>query len=118
MADPDVTKSEDSAEKAYAAASEAITAKEHKRVATEVEASFIRGLETLVARGETLQEYNHFLGDPDKLRWHLETFRKATPAGIRAAAATYLAPEKRVEIITMPEAPKVVSTADAPKGGK
>jgi zinc protease len=105
---------------------EPVTERERQRVVTEVEASFVRGLETLVARGENAQLYNHFLGEPNSFTYHIDLFRKATADGIRNVAATYLPRTKRVEIITLPGAgggkdPKPgtppVSSA-GPAGGK
>ncbi len=81
---------------------EPITERERQRVITGTEADFVRGLETLVARGETAQLYNHHLGDPDKFVHHLDLFRNATAESVRATAAATLERTKRVEIITMP----------------
>ena len=36
-----------------------------------------------MARGETVQMYNHFLGDPDSFTRHLDLFRNATAEGVR-----------------------------------
>jgi hypothetical protein len=69
---------------------------------TEVEASFVRGLETLIARGENAQTYNHFLGEPDSFTRHIDLFRNATTEQIRATAAAYLPRSKRIEVITIP----------------
>jgi zinc protease len=84
---------------------EPITERERKRVVTEVEASFVRGLETLVARGENAQTYNHFLGEPDSFTRHLDLFRNATAEQIRAQAAISLPRSKRVEVISIPGTP-------------
>jgi zinc protease len=81
---------------------EPITERERKRVVTEVEASFVRGLETLVARGENAQSYNHFLGEPDSFTRHIDLFRNSTTEQIRATAAAYLPRSKRIEVITIP----------------
>jgi zinc protease len=81
---------------------EPITERERKRVVTEVEASFVRGLETLIARGESAQSYNHFLGEPDSFSRHIDLFRNSTVDQIRATAAAYLPRSKRIEVITIP----------------
>jgi predicted Zn-dependent peptidase len=86
-----------------------VTERERKRVVTEVEASFVRGLETLVARGETVQMYNHTLHKPDSVSHHLDLFRKTSAEGIRDTTAQYLQKRNRVEIITMPMAAKNVA---------
>jgi zinc protease len=83
---------------------EPITAAERQRVITQIEAGFVRGLEPLAARGETLQRFNHFLGVPDAVTRVLDGYRQATPEGIRAAAAQYLGKQNRVEVVTMPAA--------------
>ena len=98
---------------------EPITERERKRVVTETEASFVRGLETLVSRGEIVQMYNHFLGEPDSFTRQLDMFRNATVNGVRDTAAGYLKRQNRVEIITVPgkaPAAKVSSVPGAPKG--
>jgi zinc protease len=98
---------------------EAVTERERKRVITETEAGFVRGLESLVARGETVQMYNHFLGEPDSFTRHLDLFRNATAEGVRNTAAQYLKKENRVEILTVPGTPSgkpKVSSQPAPAG--
>ncbi len=87
-----------------------VTERERKRVVTEVEASSVRSLETLVARGETLQMYNHTRGVPDSISYHLDLFRKTSAEGIRVAAGQYLQKRNRVEIITLPMAGKGVAS--------
>jgi zinc protease len=83
---------------------EPITERERKRVVTQVEASFVRGLETLVGRGENAQSYNHFLGEPNSFTHHLDLFRNATVEKVREVAAATLKRSGRVEIITIPAA--------------
>ena len=94
-----------------------ITERERKRVITETEAGFVRGLESLVARGETVQSYNHYLGEPDSFTRHLDLFRNATVDGVRSAAAQYLQKQNRIEILTLPGTPAAkVSTISNPAG--
>ncbi|HEY0708863.1 MAG TPA: pitrilysin family protein [Polyangia bacterium] len=90
---------------------EPISERERKRVVTQVEASFVRGLETLVGRGENAQSYNHFLGEPNSFTHHLDLFRNATVEKVREVAAATLKRSGRVEIITIPATPA------APKPG-
>ncbi len=100
-------------------ASEAITERERKRVITETEAGFVRGLESLVARGETVQMYNHHFGDPNSFTRHLDQFRNATAEGVRTAAATYLKKQNRIEILTLPGAgPGAPKVSTAPAGAQ
>jgi predicted Zn-dependent peptidase len=82
--------------------------KEIARVAAGNEARLIRQLETAFGRSAVLQQYNHYLGNPDRISWDLDRFRTMTPDRIRAAAAKYLAPDQVVTVITIPQA----------KGGK
>jgi zinc protease len=99
--------------------SEPISDRERTRVITETEAGFVRGLESLVARGETLQQYNHYLGDPNSITRHLDQFRNATTDGVRSTASQFLKKQNRVEVITVPGAPAgkaKVSTISAPGG--
>jgi zinc protease len=100
---------------------EPISERERQRVVTETEASFVRGLETLVARGETMQNYNHHLGEPNSFTRHLDQFRNATAAGVRDVAAANLKRQNRVEIITIPAKappkPKVSSAGAAGEKG-
>jgi zinc protease len=95
-------------------AREPISDRERQRVITETEADFVRGLETLVARGEMAQYYNHFLGEPDSFTYHLDRFRNSTTAGARDTAARYLGKQNRVEVITMPGKADKPSVSAAP----
>ena len=83
-------------------AREPLTAKEIARVIAANEAAVIRRLESLLGRTETLQSYNHYLGDPAKLSWDLDRFRNATPEAIRATAAKYLQPDRMITVVTNP----------------
>ena len=55
-------------------------------------------------RASGSQEYNHFLGDPDKITWDLDRFRKTTADKIRASVAKYLSPDHMITIVTTPMA--------------
>ncbi len=81
---------------------ENLSAPEVERFVTETESNVIWGLERLNARANELQSYNHFLGDPGKLTWDLDRYRKTTPDKIRAAFARYIVPAQAVTIITNP----------------
>ena len=81
-----------------------LTPKELARVVAANEAGVIRRLESLLARGETLQSYNHYLGDPNKITWDLDRYRKTTPEAIRSTVAKYLLPDLMITIITNPKA--------------
>jgi len=81
---------------------ENLTAKELARVVAGNEASTIRRLESVMGRAQTLQQYNHFLGEPDKISWDLDRFRTTNPEKVRMIAARYLTTDHRVTIITNP----------------
>jgi zinc protease len=82
---------------------EPLADKELQRVIARNESNAIRRLETAFGRSAVLQDYNHYLGDPDKLSWDLERYRATTPEKIRATAATYLSPDHVVTVITVPQ---------------
>jgi zinc protease len=83
---------------------EPLADKEIHRVIAAREAMVIRQLETVFGRSQVLQDYNHYLGDPDKISWDLERYRTATAERIRASAAKYLSPDHVVTVITAPQA--------------
>jgi predicted Zn-dependent peptidase len=85
-------------------AHEHLTAKEIARVVAANEAAAIYQLESLNNRANILQEYNQFLGDPDRLSWDLDRYRTTTPDKIRDAVAKYLGPDHVATIVTDPAA--------------
>jgi len=88
-----------------------ITAKEFSRVIAGNEDATIRGLETTMGRAQLLQAYNHYLGDPNKITFDLDRYRKTTVEKIRATAAKFLRPDQMVTALTNP------SPAPAPAAG-
>jgi len=74
------------------------------RFVTSVEARTIWSLEALMSRVEQLQTYNHYLGDPGKLAWDLDRYRRITPASVQAAARKVIALDQAVVIVTVPRA--------------
>jgi zinc protease len=85
---------------------EQLAAKELARVVTRLEAGQIWGLEGLMARANLVQSYNHYLGDPDRLAWDLERYRKVTPQAVQDAVRTFVDTTKPVVIITVPQGSK------------
>jgi len=83
---------------------EPLSDKEIDRVIAGNESAAIRDLETARGRAELLQGYNHYLGDPGKLSWDLDRYRKTTAEHVRATAAKYLTPDRVVTVITLPTA--------------
>jgi zinc protease len=83
-------------------AREDVTDREIARVVAAAEARSIRGLETAFGRAQQLQEFNHYLGDPDRLSWDLDRYRKTTPAKIRDVVGKYLGMDHAITSITLP----------------
>jgi zinc protease len=83
-----------------------VTEKELHRAVVQYEVSSVFGLEALLARAETLQAYNHFVGNPDWITQDLDRYRKSDVKAVQATAERYLQKKTRVEVITMPGKPK------------
>jgi predicted Zn-dependent peptidase len=79
-----------------------ISDKEIARMVASNEAWAIRGLESFNSRANALQGWNHYLGDPGKLSWDLDRYRKTTAEKIRATIAKYLIPPQVVIVVTNP----------------
>lgn len=84
-------------------AREPMSDRELARAVIGFEAEALWGLEDLLRRVERLQAYNHYLGDPDRLTWDLDRYRRATPERVRAIAAQTLAPERAVSLLIEPK---------------
>ncbi len=83
---------------------ENVTAEDIDRFVAYKEADTIHKLESVFGKAQRLQEYNHFLGAPDKITWDLDRYRKTTPDKIRATVARYLSPDHMITIVTTPMA--------------
>lgn len=79
-----------------------LDAKEISRVIVSNESSAIRSLETAFGRSSVLQGYNHYLGDPDRMTWDLDRYRKTDARKILAAAQKYLKKDNVLTVITIP----------------
>ncbi|MBT8493396.1 MAG: insulinase family protein, partial [Deltaproteobacteria bacterium] len=75
---------------------------EFDRAVVAMEKGFIWNLESLSARANMLQSYNHFVGDPGYISKDLDRWRKSSPAKIRKVAEKVLAPNRRIEVLTVP----------------
>src|SRR5262245_14144930 len=78
---------------------------ELERCLAQAEAHFLFRLQTVGGFGgksDQLNAYNTFLGDPAYFARDLERYRSATPALLRAAAATHLKPTGRVILSVVP----------------
>ena len=79
-----------------------LDAKEISRVIVANESFAIRGLETVFGRSSLLQQYNHYLGDPNRITWDLDRYRNTSAEKIRATAAKYLRTDNALTVITNP----------------
>jgi zinc protease len=82
------------------------TAAELARAKTKQEFQFLSGLEQIGGFGgkaDVLNQYKTFLGDPDRIGWDLERYRKLTAADVQRAVATYLDTPKRLVLRFRPE---------------
>jgi zinc protease len=82
--------------------SEPVTEREFARVVTSKEAETVWSLESLMARANRLQSYNHYVGNPDYITADLDRYRNTTAAKARDVAAKYLTPDRKVVVITLP----------------
>ncbi len=78
--------------------------KEIARVVAAQESRAIYRLEGLNSRANVLQEYDQFLGDPDRISFDLDRYRKASAEQIRATVAQWLSPQHEVIVVTNPVA--------------
>jgi zinc protease len=74
-----------------------------RQVVAGFEVSMVTRYERLSARGEAMQSFNHYRGEPSWFGPKLATIRAATPASLAAVARQYLG-RARLEVVTMPVA--------------
>jgi zinc protease len=87
-------------------AKEGPSAAELERAKTKQEAEFISGLERIGGFGgkaDVLNQYNTYLGDPNKIEADLGRYRALTTASVQKAVATWLDTPNRVVIRFHPE---------------
>jgi zinc protease len=75
--------------------------KEVARWRNTFETNMLQGLEVLGGFGgvaDTLNMFNHYVGDPGYLPKYLEEHRQVTPASVKAFAVKYLQPQNRVVV--------------------
>jgi zinc protease len=92
--------------------------KETERARNTFETGMLQGLEVFGGFGgvaDTLNMFNHYVGDPGYLPKYLDEHRKITPASIKAFAATYLKPESRVVVHVVPGQPDFGAAVPTPK---
>ena len=98
-------------------AKEGPTAAELERSKTKQEAEFVSGLERIGGFGgkaDVLNQYNTFLGDPNKIEADLTRYRSLTTASVQQAVGKWLDTPNRVLIRFHPEkSQRPVERADA-----
>jgi len=98
-----------------AALSEGVTPDEVTRAQTAIQASFVRGMQSLGGFGglsDRVNEYYHYLGRPDMFRWDLQRYLDLTPAQVTAAGRRALGAD-RVRARVLPQGRLQASTATA-----
>lgn len=60
------------------------------------------GVGGLLGQAELMQYYNQHLGDPDRLGWDMDRYRKVTPASLARFAREVLDPARRVVVDEVP----------------
>jgi len=81
-------------------------ANELERAKTKFEFQFISGLERIGGFGgksDRLNQYNTFLGDPDRFAWDLERYRETTSQDVARAVARWLDHRERLVLRFRPE---------------
>jgi predicted Zn-dependent peptidase len=82
-----------------------ITADELRRAKDRLETDAMSSLQTVggfSGKANVLQEYNHFLGEPDSFAKDLERYRKVTLAQVQALAKEQLDNKRRVMLMAVP----------------
>jgi predicted Zn-dependent peptidase len=85
--------------------SEGVTKEEIQRARDRYETRTLAGLQSIGGFGgkaDTLQNYNHFLGQPDYLAQDLARYDTVTSASVKAFASDVLAPNARVVVHAVP----------------
>ena len=96
-------------------------AAELERARNTFETLVLQGLENLGGFGgvaDTLNMFNHYVGDPDYLQKYIDEHRKVTAASVKAFVSEYLTPTSRVVLHAVPGEQDLgaqVPTPPAPK---
>jgi zinc protease len=92
------------------------TAIEMERCRAQAESQFVYRLQTVGGfggKGDQLNAYNVFLGQPDYFDRDLARYRNASAAALQRAAADCLRPESRVILSVIPQGRTAAALADA-----
>ncbi len=96
-------------------AKEGPTQAELNRAKVKLEYQFVTGLERIGGFGgkaDRLNQYNTFLGDPDKFEFDLNRYRNASVEGVRDTAARWLNTRNRLLVRFHPETSQRPTTAE------
>jgi zinc protease len=94
---------------------------EVERARNTFETSMLTGLEVLGGFGgvaDTLNMFNHYVGDPGYLPKYLQEHRQVTPASVKAFVAKYLQPRSRVVIHGVPGQRRLAANVPTPPASK
>jgi zinc protease len=89
---------------------------EIERGKVQAEAQFMFRLQTVGGfggKGDQLNAYNMFMGDPDFFTRDLGRYQQVTPASLRAAVARYLPAGRRVTLSIVPRGRTALAMADS-----
>jgi len=89
---------------------------EMERCRAQAEAQFVYRLQTVGGfggKGDQLNAYNVFLGEPDYFDRDLARYRNASAVALQQAAADCLSPQSRVILSVVPQGRTAVALADA-----
>ena len=92
------------------------TAVEMERCRAQAESQFVYRLQTVGGfggKGDQLNAYNVFLGEPDYFDRDLARYREASSAALQRAAAAYLRPETRIVLSVVPKGRTALALVDA-----
>jgi len=89
-----------------------ITPAELAQAQTDWEARFIRQLEQVGNKADKLNEYNIFLGNPDRLQWDLDRYAKASLGDVQKFAQQYIDMNRRVILHIVPQGELKAATTE------
>ena len=68
-----------------------------------LETNFVSDLQEVLSIASSLQYYDAYFHQPDRLAWDLDRYRKATPEGVREAARTWLPADGPLVMRVLPQ---------------